>query len=231
MTKLIFFNRKSGIFGMREKEARPAPLIAVKLISILERLQNGLIDIGDLSKNTNLFSHPSHSGNGLVRTGASQHNESLDFFCDYFEMPLNSEGERYYIRQHQLRRFFAMLFFWGRAFGGMDTLRWFLGHTDLKHLYHYITESIPGAMLRSIKATYATEQIVAHTAEAEKLSDLLACHFATRDFSVLDSDEMNDYIDDLIAEGKVQIEPEFFDTPQGIRYRILIVVTSKDRVH
>lgn len=227
MTRLVFFNRKSGVAEMREKEARPIPTVAVKLIRLLERLQTGLIEIGELSKYTSLFVFPSHSGTGLVRSNCHLYNNSLDLFCDYFETPLNRKGERYYIRQHQLRRFFAMLFFWGGAFGGMETLRWFLGHTDIRHLYHYITESVGGTMLRSVKAIYAAEQIAAHTAEAERLADLLQSHFGTRDFSVLDSEELAEYVEDLLSDGTVSIEPVFFDTPQGTSYRILIVVSAK----
>lgn len=224
---LIFLNRKSGIGEMREKEARPIPPIVVRLIGLIERLQDGLIALGVLNKNGPLFAFPRYSGMGLIQMTDSRYNESLDYFCDYFETPLTLSGERYYLRQHQLRRFFAMLFFWGRAFGGMDTLRWFLGHTDIRHLYNYITESVPGATLRSIKATYAVEQLTAQEKNAEMLADLLEHHFGTRNFSILDSEELNEYIEDLLAEGVVKIEPVFFDGPNGQSYRILIVVTQK----
>lgn len=224
---LIFRNGKSGIGEMREKEARPIPPVVVRLVSLIERLQDGLIEIGDLDKKAQLFAFPRYAGTGLVLLSPERYNESLDYFCDYFETPLNLSGERYYLRQHQLRRFFAMLFFWGRAFGGMDTLRWFLGHTDIRHLYNYITESVPGAMLQSIKATYAVEQLAAHEKGTEMLADVLERHFGTRRFSVLDSQELNEYIEDLLAEGVVEIEPEFFDGPNGESYRILIVVKQQ----
>jgi hypothetical protein len=226
-TRLIFFNRKSGLADMREMLARPIPEVAVKLIALLERLQKGLIEIGELQDYTNLFAYPARSGSGLIVGDAIPYNHSLDYFCDYFEVSLNNRGQRYYIRQHQLRRFFAMLFFWGRAFGGVETLRWFLGHTDIRHLYHYITEAMPGAMLRSIKATYAAEQIATHAAETEQLSDLLEAHFGTRNFSVLDAEELSEYIEDLLADGAVTIEPEFLQTPQGPTYRILIQITPR----
>lgn len=37
-----------------------------------------------------------------------------------------------------------MCFFWGSGFGSLDTLRWFLGHTNVEYVYHYITESTSG---------------------------------------------------------------------------------------
>lgn len=230
-SKLIFYNRKSGIVGKREKEARPIPKIAVNMIRQLEKLQSGLVKIGLLEHKTNLFSFPSQSSKSLI-TGLNHTrlSESIDFFCDYFQTPTNKEGQRYYIRQHQLRRFFAMLFFWGKSFGGMDTLRWFLGHTDVQHLYHYITESTPGEVLRSVKAHYAGEMVINASEEVESLSELINQHFGTKEFSVLDSDELDEYIEDLMIEGRVEIEPEFFETPDGQSYRVLVKVRAVGKI-
>lgn len=76
-------------------------------------------------------------------------------------------------------------------------------------------------------STYAAEQITAHTLETEALADIVESHFGTRDFSVLDSEELNQYIEDLLREGTVQIEPAFFEAPEGTSYRILIFVSAK----
>jgi hypothetical protein len=81
----------------------------------------------------------------------------LNRFSDYFEVQQDSAGRRYYIRTHQMRRFFAMTFFWAGGFGGLDTLRWFLGHTNVEHVYHYITETVPGEVLRRVGAEYASK--------------------------------------------------------------------------
>ena len=227
-TRLIFRNRKSGIAGMRDKEARPIPAIAVKLIGLLEQLQSELIAIGCLSSYTNLFAFPNFGSNTLVSLSPSQFNDNLDCFCDYFETQRNEKGQRYYIRQHQLRRFIAMLFFWGKSFGGLNTLRWYMAHTDVKHLYHYITESTPGEVLRSIKAIYATEQIKAHAEGTDRLADLLQSQYGTRNFTVLDDDELTEYIEELMYDKRIVVEPEFIKTPEGIDYRILIVVMPKN---
>lgn len=228
-TRLLFKNRKSGVIDLRETEARPIPKVAVKLIQQLEKLQDGLLDCGVLKKRTYLFCFPGQTTNTLIsEPNQTRLSESIDFFCDYFETPLNKKGERYYIRQHQLRRFFAMLFFWGRSFGGMDTLRWFLGHTDVEHLYHYITESTPGEVLRSVKAHYGGELIKNDPHEATQLADLIEAHFGTREFSILDSEELDEYIEDLMIERRVEIEPEFFETPDGKTFRIAIRVTTME---
>lgn len=221
-THLIFFNAKSGVGGKREKIARPIPKVAVRMIKQLEALQNELISLGVLKSQIRLFSSPKPCRNQLMMTGAIGVYGCVDIFCDYFEVPRNRTGQRYYIRQHQLRRSFAMLFFWGSGFGGMDTLRWFLGHTDLQHLYSYITESTPGEVLRAVKAQYAGERVLAHGEDAESLRTLVRERYGTRELSVLDSDELDQYIEELMIEGRVTVEPEFLDTPQGEGLRILI---------
>jgi hypothetical protein len=107
----------------------------------------------------------------------------------------------------------------------MDTLRWFLGHTDIKHLYHYITESTTGDVLRSVKADYASQVLKQQPTEAPDLAELVEKHFGTSKFSVLDSAELDEYVEELMIEGRVEIEPEFFEASEGNSYRILIKVT------
>ena len=224
-SRLVFANRKSGVAGLRKFERRPIPSIAVDLIEILQRLQRGLVELGVIQNSGQLFAYPRFQGDGwMVNLSKTNFCESIDYFCDWAELPLDSSGCRYYIRQHQLRRFFAMLFFWGGGFGGLDTLRWFLGHTDAQHLWHYITESTPGLTIRSVAAEWAAYSVKHRTEEARLLSLELAEHFATTDFSVLDDDTLASYIEDLMEQGRLTIEPEFLDS--GRNYRIAVVLRT-----
>jgi len=224
---LVFDNRKSGSLGIRETEARPIPQIGVRAIRMLERLQDGLVIAGIIEKRTNVFAYPKIDGSGLVEMCVATFNRALNVFADYAQLPLDSKGRRYYIRQHQLRGFFAMLFFWGESFGGMDVLRWFLGQLDAEHLYHYITTNTPGEILRGTKARYAVESIrrCGHD-HSNALADFVSGHFGTKYFSVLDSEEVEEYVEDLLIEGKVSVEPEFFDSPHGRSYRIIVKVVT-----
>lgn len=224
-TRLVFANRKSGIGGGRQTEERPIPPVAVELIELLQRLQRQLYELGAIDTTTNLFSYPRYRGDGwLVSVSKSSYSESLDYFCDWAELDLDTSGSRYYIRQHQLRRFFAMLFFWGGGFGGMDTLRWFLGHTDVEHLWHYISETTPGLTIRSVAAEWATYGVKHGTEEAKQLAAELSKHFGTSDFTVLDDEALSLHIEDLMEAGLLTIEPEFIDS--GRQYRIAVVLRS-----
>ena len=43
----------------------------------------------------------------------------------------------------------------------------------------------------------------------------------------LDTDELDAYVEDLIKEGQVSVEPEFFTDGEGKDYRILIKIRGK----
>lgn len=225
-TGLVFKNKKSGVIGLLEQEVRPIPLIAVRAIKIIERLQEGVSELRLTQGQEGLFSTPSKTGSSLCNAGPCGFSQAFDYFCDYFKVPGDRCGRRFYIRQHQLRRFFAQAFFWSNTFGGMDTLRWFLGHTDIEHLYHYITESTPGDVLRSVKVSYAVERVKEHALEADDLSEVLQRHFGTSDFSVLDSQELEEYVEELLIEGKVSVEPHFFEDVRGKSHQVFIVVNE-----
>ena len=71
-----------------------------------------------------------------------------------------------------------MCFFWGSGFGSLDTLRWFMGHTNIEHVYHYITESTSGEVLRNVKTQFLLENnckaivIACNTATANALQEV-----------------------------------------------------------
>ena len=226
-TRLAFDARKRGASGIRDKLLRPIPPVAAEMLKLIELFQRNLVQAGVLLELTTAFSFPKRLGIGLAAARDDALNAMLDLFCDYFEVEADVRGRRYYIRQHQLRRFFAILFFWGNSFSGLDCLGWFLGHTDLEHLYHYITESIPGAVLRGVKTDYAVEKLQAGRDDCAPLLALVQRRFGARAITLLDQEELGEYIEELLAVGEISIEPEFFQGAHGKEYRILIVVTPR----
>ena len=65
-----------------------------------------------------------------------------------------------------------MLFWSANDKDGMDTLRWMLGHTDLEHLYHYISESDTGGVLKGVKANYIVKGLLDSTKEIADLEHI-----------------------------------------------------------
>lgn len=221
---LLFFNRKSGPIGLREREARPIPEIAVECIELLQLMQESLGELGLVGADAGLFQAPSDVGTISGVGGADAMYRSVDLFCDFFEIDTDKEGRRYYFRTHQLRRFFAMIFFWHAGYGQMDTIRWFLGHTDIEHLYRYVTESIPGQVLHDIKAEFALERMAAGDEEAQSLTDVVQRKFGASSVSLLDEGELSEYVTELLATGATQIEPVFFSDGAQRKFRIAIKV-------
>ncbi|WP_332399589.1 integrase [Vibrio metschnikovii] len=170
---LIFKVKKTGSKGVNATIERPIPLSIARFIWQLEQFNIKANELnlvyGKLSLFNNLNSLRSH----LNPVQSTTYNAHLDALCDYVETDLvkyeNSEYRRNYVRQHQLRRFFAMAFFWSKGFDGMDTLRWMLGHSDMEHLYNYISESETGAVLNGAKASVIVRGVVDSTSELAKL--------------------------------------------------------------
>lgn len=223
---LQFALRKRNFGKIREQVLRPIPNIAALCIQSLKDLHQNLSLLSSATASDRLFSKPRHREVGLAGMSLMDATKVLNRFSDYFETQLSSDGRRYYIRTHQMRRFFAMTFFWNGGFGGLDTLRWFLGHTNLEHIYHYITETVPGEVLRRVSAEYASEALVSGQSNSKSLGAFLEARYGVSSFSIMQSDEVADYIEDLIIEGILKIEPVFFDTPSGRRYEILFKITD-----
>lgn len=226
---LIFRKGKSSrrLYGIRDEVARPIDRLAADMVETLELIQDSLVQNGFTDKKHRLFDSISVFHPNILLSLDEYHQiyyQCVDLFCDYFESPCNSEGQRYYVRQHQLRRFFALSFFWGSGFGGMDTLRWFLGHTDPEHLYHYITESSPGKVLIHAKSQYLAETID----DQVDLQGLLSKKYGTKDFSILDADELEFYIAELLESGTVTLEPDFFEDDEGKKYELVVSVQSEE---
>lgn len=225
---LIFEKRKTSkmLFGARNTEARPVDLIGVDMMKNLIKLQDKHIELGILDDYTTLFSPPQINASGKFNTGKRLSDSYIDLFCDYIQTDTNENGERYYLRQHQLRRFFALLFFHSSQIGGIETLQWMLGHTDPEHVWNYITESIQGSVLQGAKAQYVAESLVKGGKEYSNLADFVYEKFNTTEFSVIDVEELEEYIGELLKEGKATIEPEFFEDGNERRMRIITKITG-----
>lgn len=225
---LLFLNRKSTThtFGIRHPQARPIEPIAGQMIKNLIRMQKILKRIGYISEETSLFASPCLAGTRkFSKCTKGLFNRNMDFFCDYFEITTNKDGHRYYIRQHQLRRFFAMLFFHSSTFGGLETLQWMLAHTNRRHVWYYITESQSGATLMGPKAQFVAEYLHHKGSKSyEHLAKLLKDRYGTENFALVDIDELEDEITELMKEGKVAIEPEFFEDENGEQMRIVVKI-------
>jgi hypothetical protein len=244
---LIFNLKKSGNGGKVSTNKiieRPITTSLAKIIWRLEAFNEAAILQGVVKgKTLGLFNNLDARMCHISKPGVNTFNAHLDSICDYFETPLvkmsNGELRRQYVRQHQLRRFFALLFFWQKRFQGLEALRWMLGHTDMSHLYHYISSNEVGDILNGVKATVIVQGVLNKDGELEKLKNIgelkatLAKKYNAGAVVIDDLESVIDLADDdditaphidqlkaeanlesnleeLLKTGEISLEPNFF---------------------
>ncbi|MFV8456446.1 integrase [Vibrio owensii] len=182
---LRFKVKKTGIKGNNLSEDRPIPLSIARFVWQLEQFNQQIIEKGLAKKNDITLFNSIHSLSlEINKGGAGSYNAALDGLCDYFETTIvqmdNGEYLRHYVRQHQLRRFFALVFFWSKRYENMEALRWMLAHSDLEHLHNYITDNIDGSIINSVKASTIVQSVINDQSliynldELEKLRKIIA---------------------------------------------------------
>lgn len=173
---LIFKVKKTGSQGINTIIKRPIPLSISKFIWQLEQFNIKAREQNLVRGKLSLFNKIDTKNYKLIKIDHDSYNRNFDALCDYMETDLvqydNGELRRNYVRQHQFRRFFAMVFFWSKGFDGMDSLRWMLAHSDMEHLYNYISESETGAVLNGAKASVIVRGIVDNTSELANLEGI-----------------------------------------------------------
>lgn len=230
---LAFNLRKANVLEHRQRVLRPLPHIGAEALKLLARLSSTLRELG-YETNGYLFDFPFsawHSNPPFYGTCQPDLRRCFDRFCDYFQTPTDDQGRRYYVRAHQLRRNFAMLFFWKGSFGGVEVLRHFLGHKKPSMTYHYVTEAIPGKVLRRVKATVAKDLIRVDHEATEGLAQLICERYGLtlNELHILPERDVVDYVEDLIVSGDAEVEPEFIEGPHGEEYRIVYRIIDKTK--
>lgn len=78
---------------------------------------------------------PSESGRETDR-GEVTARKHLDQYSDWIEVPIIDQ-KRWYVRQHQFRRFFAAFYFYLSEGTDIETLRWMMGHIEPSETLYY----------------------------------------------------------------------------------------------
>lgn len=206
---LLLTSMKTGLGELRESEYYPIHHFAAYALTLTRDFQTTLLSNGVIDELQPLFSRPGRRSKPLILPTQSNFNSSMDAFCDYFELDTKKPGVRYYIRQHQLRRFFAQLFFWSYGSGQVEILIWMLGHTSSEQFYRYISENTPGEVLRNVKSEWTAHELKANHLEAHPLQTLILNHFGTNKVSVIDDAELIDYLDYLQHDNLISVTPLF----------------------
>ncbi|WP_125925114.1 hypothetical protein [Pseudomonas sp. p106] len=134
------------------------------------------------------------------------YNQALDAACDYFQVQtvkIDGVERRYYLRQHQLRRFIALAFYHSSK-GNIEALRHWLGHSDVEHVYIYISETTPGMVLDSVKAEVIVDFMFNGEDSIEGLDFLkqkIMEKYSAEDFVVRSINEIDKSYEPLVKRG------------------------------
>ncbi|AZD34749.1 MULTISPECIES: hypothetical protein [Pseudomonas] len=218
-----------GLFGIKDTQARPIDPLPVSMIRLLVRLQRLLKRFGYISQYKRLFSSPSTTAyRGMINASVVTWSRNLDIMADYFQTPLDKHGRRYYIRQHQLRRFFALMYFHTYGHGGVNAIRWMLGHQDVEQVYRYIQANVDGASLQGAMTQFVLEDMAnGRIEDYQELADLLKAKFGTNCFQLYDEDEADAYIQSKLDDGSISIEPVFFMDENRKNMKIVVRLFEK----
>jgi hypothetical protein len=221
-----------GRKGLRSTNARPIDPLPAEMISSVISFQRELVSCGYISETLPLFSSPGVFGmSSLTPCDIYLYYKNVDLFCDYFQVGLDSQGRRYYLRQHQLRRFFALVFLNCGYGSSVAVVQWMFGHGDPTHIWNYITEELPGKELRNTMAQALGERMASGGAtHYTDIIDLIEGQFGTRMVSVMDAEKLSGYLDFLMETGELELTPEFLQNDEGYQVEILAVLRKKNEL-
>ncbi|GKQ45674.1 MULTISPECIES: hypothetical protein [Pseudomonas] len=182
---------KAGALGINPQISQAIPSITARAIQLLQLMGGQLAEIFDDNSegSTLLFYYPS-KGYGVPSNKSMSYkvNMCLDKFCDIIETPKDEFGRRWYIRVHEMRKFF--LFVMHRHEGDKITeiLRRAAGHSDRKHIYSYIAEEDVDYDVVRFTSECVEDRLVAlskHQVNKESNQGLFALyHYACEHFGV-----------------------------------------------
>lgn len=227
---------KRVVQDRREAISRPIPNIVAQAISLLIRLGDACSEeIWGLGRRRRggLFYLPAFTRDGGehgIQLTRNTFYRYVDNFADYIAPSNESDGVRWYIRIHQLRKSFLIAYFWCYRFGGLDAARWIAGHTDAEHVFAYIEANFPGDELPGIEADYARQQLLAYEgggeeAELGKVDELyrsVCNHFCVSSAMAIDTEELREWLKIAFSQKLYRIE--VVNLQQGTAASVSIVV-------
>lgn len=213
---------KSNAGEAWQDEDRPIPVIAAKAIHLLQRLGGELATIfaEDRKVGDNLFYLPKAQGFGALAANNTLLNYHLDIFCDFVGLPPDGEGRRWYVRIHEMRKWFLLLLFWSGRFDVLDAARWIAGHTDAAHIYAYIEKEFPGEELPQIEAEYSIDRVYRREQQRKRgqgaagnedgvdvLYEAVLRHFNVESLTMVPEPEWTGYVLSLRKDERFHLEP------------------------
>ena len=200
--ELVFGLKKASAVEALSLIGRPIPDIAQMAIDHLIDLRPKDIEYrGNNYDDEPLFLSSYKINKSTHKTSqrdSSKIYRSLELFADVVQISLNPKGQRWYIRSHECRRFFAISYFWHDRFSSLEALSWFMGHDGIEATMHYVTEETIASELPEEEARFTAALIHEEQEESiyglSKLANDARDHFHTDNLSIIDKANLEDYL-------------------------------------
>lgn len=235
--------RKKNLDDLLPEDARPIPAIAAKGIQQLNRLTSGLKQILNITDEwllSSLVTIPKFRdfSPSLSVPASTRLRQILDTFCDYVALPPDDHGRRWYVRIHDMRKSFLIVFFWTYRYANLDVARWIAGHSDASHIYSYIQANFPGEELPCLEAEYACQVLheyedkggSLHIRNVEALYGNVCKTFKVENISWIEDSILRDWLELQFESRHFEIAPVSIVNPDGgTEIEIAFRVIEKNR--
>ncbi|OOZ42708.1 hypothetical protein [Solemya elarraichensis gill symbiont] len=213
---LDFALGKSNVGEAYEATSKPIPYKTAKAIELVKGLGKGIDGILGTDTSDRLFVLPGKGVANIKGVGKNGINRKLDLFGDLLGIRLDDHQRRWYVRVHEMRKFFLLLFFWQGRFGVLDAAREIAGHTDVEHIYRYMEANYPRESFTEIEADYAVNclssidqytQFGEVDSGLERLREMVCDHFGVSSLEFVPTGEWEQYVRDLREDDHFKLEP------------------------
>ena len=208
---------------------RPIPSIVAKAILLLRQLTDGLkgiVGVQDKWLLDSLFALPTlsrYEARIEEVVSAPQLNQILDTFCDRVALPPDSMGRRWYIRVHELRKSFLIVFFWTYRYANLEAAAWIAGHMNVGQLYDYLQANFPGQELPALEAEYSSKMLrsqgdasdIGEIDNIELLHKVVCREFGVSEVSWIEEQLLRSWLTSRFASGDFEIRPYSLPVPGG----------------
>jgi len=210
---------KSGQLEERKEVSRPIPNVLAKAIEEFEEFGKKLCEILPVDNEIEkyLFIIPSQSSSkSVLPIDLSSLNICLNAFCDMCDMSMDEHGRRWYVRIHELRKWFLLLLFWSGRHGVLEAARWIAGHTDAEHIYAYIQREFPKESFSKLESEFAEDKLRRFEASKEEdnesigissLYEKIIRHFGVSSLNFIPEDEWCDLVSYMRENDDFSISP------------------------
>lgn len=214
---IVHENKKAGTAALNPNICRPIPYVTTIAVQLLQRLGNGLSCIyQDISSNNDrLFYFPSLRDFSKVGTlgTATRIDHALIRFSDIIDVPREKDGTRWYIRTHEMRKFFIYTMYYHEPNYVADGISWHAGHASAKELNSYTSTIGVDDEVIELQTESVVDKLISHelhTIPTTSIAGLAGLYndvllgFKVKSVKGLPTAKFHDFVRRLIYEKKVE---------------------------